>query len=244
VREVDPRHFHYVMYPATTPVIAARAGGEASAMPAAWTAAVSFDPPMLMTAIAPERKTYMLIRESGYFTVNYLDFSRVEALAMIGSASSRFLPDKLERAGLRLVEARRVPSVALADAAAVIECSLRGVVDVGGDHDVVVGRVEAVLASEDFKDGAWSLERYRPILYMGRTRGPGPSKFRFATTGEVRDVEYGAGVRQAVEERRRARKLVEGAVDELARKTGRSPEDVAYVLLDALKGILARRWRG
>jgi Conserved protein/domain typically associated with flavoprotein oxygenases, DIM6/NTAB family len=240
---VDPGLFHYVIYPATVPIIAARAGGEAGAMPAVWTTAVSMSPPLLLTALAPERKTYRLVRESGYFTVNFLDFSRVESLALIGDVSARFAPEKFEKAGIRLVEARKVPSVAVEGAVAVIECSLRTVIDVGGDHDIFVGKVEAVYVSNDFTEGGWQLEGYKPILYVGRTRRPGPVKRRFATVGHVVEVEYGKGMHEAVEERRKAYQLAEEAVKAFAERVGRPPEDAAYLLLDLLKNLLGQRWR-
>ncbi|MEM0463077.1 flavin reductase family protein [Pyrobaculum sp.] len=243
MKEVNPELAHYVMYPATVPIIAAKSGNELGAMPAVWTTAVSMSPPLVLTVLAPERRTYRLVRESGFFTVNYLDFSKVESLALVGDVSARFAPDKLEKAGLRLVPARKVPSVAVEDAAAVIECSLKSVLDVGGDHDIFIGRVEALYVADDFTEGGWRLETYKPILYVGRTRRPGPIKRRFATVGEVREVEYGRGMGQAVEERRRAYQLAEEAVRELAAKMGRDPRDVAYILLDVLKNLLGPSWR-
>ncbi|MEL9991248.1 MAG: flavin reductase family protein [Thermoproteus sp.] len=243
LKEVRLNDFHYILYPATVPIIAARAGGEVGAMPAVWTTSISISPPLLMTALAPERRTYRLVRESGYFTVNLLDFSRAGALAFIGDVSARFVPDKLERANLKLVPAKRVPSVYVEEASAVIECELKEVLDVGGDHDIFVGRVVAAYASEDFTEGGWRLERYKPVLYVGRTRRPGPVRRRFATTGEVAEFEYARGMSQAVEERRKAREAAESAVRDLAEKLGRSQRDAAYLLLDVLKSLLGPDWK-
>jgi len=244
VREVNPELFHYVIYPATVPIIAAKLGSEVGAMPAVWTTAVSMSPPLLLTVLAPERRTYRLVRESGYFTINFLDFSRVESLALIGDVSARFAPEKFEKAGIRFIDAKKVPSVAVEGAAAVIECSLHAVLDVGGDHDIFIGRVEGVYVSDDFTEGGWKLETYKPILYVGRTRRPGPVKRRFATVGQLVEVEYGRSMQTAVEERRRAYQLAEEAVKELAQKMGRNPEDAAYILLDVVKNLLGQRWRG
>ncbi|MCC6020784.1 MAG: flavin reductase family protein [Thermoproteaceae archaeon] len=241
-REIT-QYFYLAMLPAVIPVVAARAGGETSAMPVEALPA-SFDPPMLAMFISPERKTYRLLRESGYFTVNYIDYSKVDTLALLGAASSRFLPDKLERAGLRLVEARKVPTVALADAAAVIECSLKGVIDVGGDHDIVIGRVEAAFASDDFREGGWAYERYKPVLYLGIGVSGQRITLRFSSIGAAKELEYGAGAQHAVAERGNVYKLVKDSINEIAKRIGKSPEDAAYIMLDALKGILAKRWKG
>ena len=243
VKEVNPELFHYIIYPAAVPIIVAKNGEEIGAMPAVWTTAVSVNPPLLLTALAPERRTYRIVRESGYFTVNYLDFSKTEALALLGDVSARFAPDKFEKASVKFAPARRIPSAAIEGASAVIECSLKTVLDVGGDHDIFIGRVEAAYIIDDFTDGGWSLEKYKPILYVGRTRRPGPVKRRFATVGQIVEVEYGRGMQQAVEERRKAYRITEEAVRELATKLGRPPEDVAYLLLDVVKNLLGPRWR-
>ena len=93
MKDVKPELFHYVLYPATVPIIAAKLGDEIGAMPAVWTTSLSMNPPLLMTAIAPERRTYRLGRERGDFTVNLLDFSRAADLAFIGDVSAWCVPD-------------------------------------------------------------------------------------------------------------------------------------------------------
>ncbi len=90
MKEVNPELFHYVIYPATVPIIATKLGEIVGAMPAVWTTAVSTNPPLLLTVLAPERRTYCLVRESGYFTVNYLDFSKTQTLTLLGDVSARF----------------------------------------------------------------------------------------------------------------------------------------------------------
>jgi len=244
LREIEAELFHYLLYPATVPIIAAKAGDEAGAMPAVWTTSLSMSPPLLMTAIAPERRTYRLVRESGYFTVNLLDFSKADALAFVGDVSGRVVRDKLERAGLTLVPARRIPSVAVGEAVAVMECELKQVVDVGGDHDIFVGRVVAAYASEDFTEGGWRLEKYKPILYVGRSRRPGPVKRRFATVGPLVEFEYARGMTDAVEKRRHMQRAAEEAVAELAERLGLDVDDAAYLLLDTLKNLLGKKWKG
>ncbi len=59
-------------------------------------------------------------------------------------------------------------------------------------------------------------------------QSPALVKRRFATVGQTVEVEYGKGMQEAVEERRRAYQLAEETVKEFAQKMGRNPEDVAY----------------
>ena len=53
---------------------------------------------------------------------------------------------------IKLVMARKVRSVAVEDATAVIECALKSVLDVG-DRDIFTGRVEALYVADDFTGG-------------------------------------------------------------------------------------------
>jgi hypothetical protein len=72
---------------------------------------------------------------------------------------------------------------------------------------------------------------------------PALVKRRFATASRTVEVEYGKGMQEAVEERRRAYQLAEETVKEF-QKRGRNPEDAAYILLDVVKNLLGQRWRG
>jgi hypothetical protein len=67
---------------------------------------------------------------------------------------------------------------------------------------------------------------------------------RFSSIGAAKELEYGAGAQQAVAERGDAYKLVKDSINEIAKRMGKSPEDAAYIMLDALKGMLSKRWKG
>jgi hypothetical protein len=78
---------------------------------------------------------------------------------------------------------------------------------------------------------------------VGRTRRPGPVKRRFATTGPTAEVEYGGGMPAAVEKRRKAHEAAEEIVAELAGRLGIGVDEAAYILLDAVRNMLGKRWR-
>jgi|GEM_PF-2678717 len=65
-----------------------------------------------------------------------------------------------------------------------------------------------------------------------------------ATASRTVEVEYGKGMQEAVEERRRAYQLAEEVVKEFAEEIGKTREDAAYILLDVVKNLLGQRWRG
>jgi len=63
-----------LLYPVVPVLVTAEHGGRVGGMLAAWWMQASFNPPLLAVAIAPERYTYKLVRESGVFAFNLLDF--------------------------------------------------------------------------------------------------------------------------------------------------------------------------
>ena len=114
--------------------------GRINGMTAAWVSRVSWDPPMLAVAIAPERYTLELIKEFREFTVNVVSPSLVRAaMEVFGMLSGRSV-NKFERAGVRYRRGRRVRAPILEEAHAAFECVLEAMYG-AGDHVIVVGRV-------------------------------------------------------------------------------------------------------
>jgi len=114
--------------------------GRRGGMTAAWVSRVSWDPPLVTVAIAPERFTLELVRERGEFAINVVGPSlREAAFGVFGSVSGRRV-DKFEKSGVKMVKAKSVTAPALADSVISIECKLEKVVE-AGDHVIVIGRV-------------------------------------------------------------------------------------------------------
>ncbi len=176
-----------LFYPVVPVVVTAEYGGRIGGMFAAWWSQVSFKPLLVGVAIAPERYTYKLVKSSGVFALNFLDFSRVDSAPFIGDVSARFLPDKLEKAGLKVFKGKALGAPIIEDAAAAVEVKLVKVVELG-DHDWFVGEVVAAYAIEDF-DGVWRLERYKPLFYLGRTKRPQPVRRIYLTASGWERVE-------------------------------------------------------
>jgi flavin reductase (DIM6/NTAB) family NADH-FMN oxidoreductase RutF len=92
--------------------------GRRGGMTAAWACRVSWDPPLVAVAIAPERFTLELIREKGEFAINVVGPSlRDAAFGVFGSVSGRQM-DKFEKSGAKMVKAKSVTAPALARARA------------------------------------------------------------------------------------------------------------------------------
>jgi len=222
-RSIKPEEFDYVLYPTNVLVVTAEHKGRVSGMVAAWWSPISLNPPLLGVSISPERFTYRLIRESGKFGVNVLDFKYVDKLPYFGDVSGRFCADKITRSGLTLTKGERTGVVLIKEATAALELSLFKVVELG-DHDLVVGRVESVYVSPDF-EGVWRLEEYEPLLYLGRA----PDRARrifLSTRGRRRELEV---VPEELRECASRRNQVMRKVRELLREA-RSREDAVSLL--------------
>ena len=119
-------------------IITVRAKEKINGMTAAWVSQVSFEPLLIMASIAPERFSYDLIKESGYFAVNTIDEDLENFAATFGFRSGRN-SDKFH--GVSYSDAPNGSPI-LEGAVAFCECK---VIDTfpAGDHTLFIGEVVA-----------------------------------------------------------------------------------------------------
>ncbi|BAA81597.1 putative flavoredoxin [Aeropyrum pernix K1] len=259
MRRIGLEALERVLYPVIPVVVTAEHQGRVGGMLAAWWMQASFTPPILAVAIAPERYTYKLVRESGVFAFNLLDFKLVDKAPFLGDVSERLLPGKIREAGLNIVRGEVLGAPLIAEASAAVELELVDVVE-AGDHDVFLGEAKAVYTVDDFRGGMWSLETYRPLMYLGRTRRPGPVYRVYLTPRgwERREIEFAGGKLKPLAEKRvrlisrveeavKASSSREEAVDAVRRilsEEGLDPSDAEYLVEDALRRAKSYRRRG
>lgn len=252
MRRVDLGAIERLLYPVIPVLVTAEYKGRVGGMLAAWWMQASFNPPILAVAIAPERYTYKLVKESGVFAFNLLDFSYVERAPYLGDVSERFLPGKLEKAGFHIVRGEVLGAPIVAEASAAVDLKLLKIVE-AGDHDIFLGEAVAAYAIEDFAGGMWRLESYRPLMYLGRTRRPGPVYRVYLTpqAWERRELEYAGGDLKPLAQKRMElmEKIVEivkrkgktpEALEEarnLLRSEGLEPEDAVYLVEEASRRL-------
>lgn len=233
---------HYLLCPMVTPLITAKRDFVETGMPAAWVMPASMDPPLFAVSLSPERFTYRIIIESGFFAINLLDIEHVEKLSLAGDVSGRFLREKLREVGFTPISTRRIPGVAVAEALAVIECKLEEVLDVGGDHDLLIGRAVDAYARRAFDGGIWNLREYKPVLYVGRKLIGGREHRVYSTTAdEEKRIPMGERWRESLEARRVALRELDRLLNEASKKLKLDGVDVALMLLEKLKRIAGRR---
>ena len=106
---------------------------------------VSLDPPLVMFCPGHESASWSRMRPAGSFCVNVLGDHQADVSRVFAGKSD----DRFDGLGIRM-EATGAPVIE--GCLAWIDCTVHAVHD-GGDHDIVVGRVEALGIDSD-GDGA------------------------------------------------------------------------------------------
>ncbi len=155
-------------YPCVVPLIGSRNKERSNLMPAAWQTGLSKDPMTYCVSLAPKRYTHALIKASGQFSVNFIDFQYLQLLVRFGSVSGRDV-DKIKDTGVELIPSVKLDVPVMKISYAVYECSVQDIVK-AGDHDLFVGKILYVHETEAGRDetGIMNYRAVKPILYLGK----------------------------------------------------------------------------
>src|SRR5438046_1847384 len=156
---------HQQFYPSVPDVRSASPRTMLSAAPAFSFTALAETPSLVGVSSLPSHSTHKTVIAARRFSLCWLDKKDIRAMAHLASHAGKEGEDKLLSAGLKHHRGKRVDVPVIDAAVAVLECSLTKRIRFG-DHELLVGRVKASYAIEDFRD-YWSFEVYRPILYIG-----------------------------------------------------------------------------
>ncbi|HAA84022.1 MULTISPECIES: flavin reductase family protein [Thermodesulfobacterium] len=118
-------------------IVTSKANDKINGMTAAWVSQVSFRPRLIAVSIAPQRYTYELIKESGFFCLNVLGKGQQDLAKHFGFKSGKNY-NKFENIPYTF-SLNGMP--VLKDAIAYFECGLYGECK-AGDHIIVIGEVE------------------------------------------------------------------------------------------------------
>lgn len=72
--DVDPERVHRMFYPQVPVIVTTQFQERIGGMPAIWCVPLSFKPPLIGVAIAPEHETYKILTEAQAFAINFLTF--------------------------------------------------------------------------------------------------------------------------------------------------------------------------
>lgn len=126
--------------------IGSRSDSDVNIMVANWITQASFSPRLVALGLQKTSYTHQLISAGRVFTVNI--FNEADADVIKGFTKSREKnPDKVKDANYSAGPETGAPVVD--GAAAYLECRVVQIVDVGGDHDLVVGEVVGAGVSKE-----------------------------------------------------------------------------------------------
>lgn len=121
----------------------------------------SFDPPMVMVGIMPERHTYELINEYNEFGINLPTADQIELVRICGSLSGREVADKYKEAGVTPLESSVIKSYLIEECPLNLECEVVHKVNFPGTHQWYVGAIRAVHLDDEF-------ERDQALMFWNR----------------------------------------------------------------------------
>lgn len=120
-----------------------------NAMGVSWVTRSSFDPFLITVSVDHRRYTHGNINLYKEFVVNYPSEEQKGAAWVCGTKSGRNV-NKIEEAGLALIDSTAVKVPTLKDATVAFECKVIDQVETG-DHTVFIGEVVAVRGNPDKK---------------------------------------------------------------------------------------------
>lgn len=126
--------------------LTSRNGDDVNGMVVNWLTQVSFSPRLVAIGLAKNSYSYGLVRAGDVFAINLFNKADQEALMPLTKSRAR-RPDKMD--GVSYTEGPETGCPILSEAAAYIECNVREMVDVGGDHVILVGEAVAAAIMKD-----------------------------------------------------------------------------------------------
>jgi len=165
---VDLSKVYRLLYPAVPAIISCSDRGMIYAMPVVSIIALSNSPPLVGVASTPSHATHQAIVNVRSFSLSWVDASLVHSLEVLGTTPHAAV-DKLQTAGLKHSRGKSLDVPIVEGAVAALECVLYAKQTLG-DHVLLVGKVHAAWASEDFQE-YWKFEKYQPVLYNGIQEG-------------------------------------------------------------------------
>lgn len=118
--------------------ITSRNGDEVNAMVANWVMQASFTPRLVVMGLQKSAYSHEVIANGRVFAINIFNKGDEEAMMPYTKGRAK-RPDKMENASYTPAPETGAP--VLEGAAAYLECTVRDLIDIGGDHDLLVGEV-------------------------------------------------------------------------------------------------------
>ena len=116
--------------------ITSRSDNDMNAMVANWITQVSFEPRIVAVGLQKKAYSHGVIKDGGVFALNLFLEADSEYIKPFTKGRSKN-PDKMT--GASFTEGPETGCPILEGAAAYLECKIIHLIDIGGDHDILVG---------------------------------------------------------------------------------------------------------
>lgn len=136
--------------------------GNNNALVVGFAANVSFDPPIIMIGIVPERYSYHMIKENGCFVVNLVSPSFKKEYDYLGSHSGKN-EDKFSVLKIRTENGSIVDAPVLTACPVSIECTVIDSIQ-PGTHNLFFGKVECVHCEDEYLDDSGNIDWSKVVL--------------------------------------------------------------------------------
>lgn len=174
-------------YPGLIAIVTVKDGDEVNMMAAGWHSYMSYAPPIYGVAIAKERHTYQLVKNSQSFVINFVPAEHAHLIEGAGKTSGRD-NDKFNRLEARWSPGKKTGSPVLDEAYVAYECSVKGMHEYG-DHDWIAGDIVTFYQDSDRFDPETGLPDFHKLqlpLFLGQSHYLIQDK---ATTRKTIDID-------------------------------------------------------
>ncbi len=165
--DIDNKEFHKLLVPRPTALVTTISKrGRPDVAPFSFVAPISFDPPLLMLSVGPNKHSYWNITFKEEFVVNIPTEEMLDKVWVAGEPWDKEV-SKIERASLETKKSDLVGPPLLSECPVNMECIVRDAKKVG-DHILIVGEVRKIHVDEEKIDdeGNLKVDIVRPPLHL------------------------------------------------------------------------------
>ncbi|MBI5191786.1 MAG: flavin reductase family protein [Nitrospirae bacterium] len=155
-----------MLYPMPALLIGADVDGKPNFMAASWSGIACTEPPMLTVAFQPQRHTLKGVKKNRTFSVNIPSVAQMKETDYTGIFSGSKEPDKTAIAGFEVFYGATNGAPMIAQCPVNLECTVVITLELGS-HDLIVGQIREVHASEDVLDADGKVDpaKVDPLIF-------------------------------------------------------------------------------
>ncbi|MCT4609604.1 MAG: flavin reductase family protein [Pelagimonas sp.] len=144
------------------------ADGRDNLAPYSFFNAVAYVPPQVMFSSTATKDSLSLLRETGVFCVNVVEYAMRDQMNASSGAFDRGV-DEFEQAKVTKADCETIDCPRVANAPAALECRVTQILKLEGeDNHAIFGEVTGVHLRDDcLKDGVFDVTRFQPLARLG-----------------------------------------------------------------------------